>query len=357
MKYYVLHILIFYSVTLFSQDIHFSQFNENAALVNPAMTGVANPLKASVCYKDQWRSITVPYRTFGVSFETRLNNSSWQQVDKFRTMTFKERSVGRLAWGLSVYGDKAGSGNLGSTLANFSLATFVPTGKKSFLSLGLQTRFVQRRVDNGNLVFPSQYSGSGYDPGLPQREKISTPNYNYVSFAAGCLWSYGQEEKRIATNSQVKAKVGFSFYNIAQPHESFYPYKQTSTLKYVAHGDLLFAPANFNFAFVPSFIFQLHGSSSEFVSGLSIKYNINHNSKYTGYLKRSFLDYGVYYRNKDAIIFMAAFEKEEQYAIILSYDVNTSQLVGVSTSRGGFELTLRYTPPKAFLYQKKAPAQ
>jgi hypothetical protein len=46
-------------------------------------------------------------------------------------------------------------------------------------------------------------------------------------------------------------------------------------------------------------------------------------------------------------------EWQEQFAMGLSYDVNVSKLAGTSSARGGFEITLRYTKPKPFLYQKK----
>ena len=44
----------------FSQDLHFSQYTENPSLVNPALTGSQYVMRASVIYKDQWRSVTVP---------------------------------------------------------------------------------------------------------------------------------------------------------------------------------------------------------------------------------------------------------------------------------------------------------
>lgn len=348
-----IHLFVFQSVICLAQDIHFSQFNENPSMVNPALTGVANPMRASLTYKDQWRSVSSPYKSFGISFETRFNSDGWQQVDKFRSMTFKERSVGRLAWGLSVYGDQAGTGNLGSTLGNFSLATFVPTSKKSFISVGLQASLIQRRIENGNLIFPSQFSGRGYDPNLPQNEKFSAQNYNYFGFAGGFLWSYGQEEKRIATNSMTKGKFGFSFYHLSLPHEGFFASKQTAFIKYVVHGDLLYAPANFNSSFIPSFIFQMQGSSMELIVGTLVKYYFHENSKYTGISKRSSIGYGVYYRNMDAFIIAFNYENQEQYTIGLSYDVNTSRLTSASYGRGGFEISLKYTPPKAYLYQKK----
>ena len=45
----------FTSEILHAQDFHFSQYNENPALVNPALTGATSALRASLVYKDQWR--------------------------------------------------------------------------------------------------------------------------------------------------------------------------------------------------------------------------------------------------------------------------------------------------------------
>jgi hypothetical protein len=123
--------------------------------------------------------------------------------------------------------------------------------------------------------------------------------------------------------------------------------------KYIVHGDLYYAPANFNTAILPSFLVQKQGTAIEFISGAAIKYYLFDNSKYTGHVKRSSLAAGLYYRNSDAMIVTLTLEKEEQYALGMSYDFNTSRLVTGTTGRGAIELTLRYTPPKAFLYQKK----
>lgn len=352
---YSLLFFILQSIAGLSQDLHFSQFNENHALINPALTGATDPFRASLSYKDQWRSVTSPYKTFGMSFETRFNSSSWKAVDKFRSMTFKERSISRLAWGLSVYTDKAGTGNLSSTLANFSLATFVPINKKNFISLGVQASYIQRRADNKELLFPTQYNGYSYDPNLPQNERFSSLNYYYFGYSGGCSWAYGQDHKRVAGNGQLKGNLGVSFYHIAVPHQSFFTDKQSMQVKYVAHGDLLYAPAGYSHGIAPSFIFQKQGPAMELIFGAMLRYYVADNSIYTGNVKRTSFGYGAYYRTGDALIFAINFEMQEQYLIGLSYDANVSRLTKVSNVRGGFELTLRYTPPKAFLYQKKTP--
>jgi hypothetical protein len=46
------------------------------------------------------------------------------------------------------------------------------------------------------------------------------------------------------------------------------------------------------------------------------------------------------------------YEREEKFAVGLSYDVNVSSLVNTSKGRGGLELMMRYTPPaKTHLYK------
>src|ERR1043165_5349552 len=79
------------------QDIHFSQFYENASLRNPALTGIfSGDYKAGVNYRTQWSSVSVPFQTVLASAETRLGLSSGEANDY-------------LSFGLTTTYDKAGS--------------------------------------------------------------------------------------------------------------------------------------------------------------------------------------------------------------------------------------------------------
>src|SRR3954470_10607656 len=56
-----------------AQDIHFSQFYENAILRNPALTGIfSGDYKAGVNYRTQWGSIANPFQTIMASAESRI---------------------------------------------------------------------------------------------------------------------------------------------------------------------------------------------------------------------------------------------------------------------------------------------
>ncbi len=56
-----------------AQDIHFTQIYMSPLTLNPAMAGAIFKKQALINYKDQWSSITTPYKTFAASYDMRLN--------------------------------------------------------------------------------------------------------------------------------------------------------------------------------------------------------------------------------------------------------------------------------------------
>ena len=53
-----------------AQDYTFSQFYEQPLLRNPALAGLfTGDLRVSMSYRDQWGSVTVPFRTTSLSIE------------------------------------------------------------------------------------------------------------------------------------------------------------------------------------------------------------------------------------------------------------------------------------------------
>ncbi len=358
MKYLFILPLLLFLLPLFSvaQDIHFSQFNENSSLVNPALTGQAFAIRASAIYKDQWRSVTVPYQTFGAAYEMRFNASNWDKVDEHMTETFK-KTFSRMAAGLSFYNDKAGDGKMGISQTNLSLASFVPLSKSSTLSLGLQGSIVQRKIDYSKLIWPDQYTASGYNTSLDPGESFAAGNFIYPDFATGILWSYGYNETAISANNQFKVDLGFSMFHLNKPAQKYLASTSEKLYsKYVFHGKSLIGIKNSNFSLVPSFIFQMQGSSKELIVGTLFRYMFKEDSKYTGFEKSSYFSFGAFYRNKDALIATVLLEKG-QFALGFSYDVNTSGLTAASSSRGGFEVCLRFNTANPFLYQNKTDAK
>jgi type IX secretion system PorP/SprF family membrane protein len=337
----------------YSQDLHFSQYNENASLINPALIGVSSVFKASAVYKDQWRSATVPFKTYGISVESKFKPSDWSKVDG-QSMSFSKKSFSRLAGGLACYTDKAGDGKMASTKINLSLSSFVRVSKFSNLSVGVQGSFVQRKIDFSQLTFSNQFTGSGYDASMMNNEQMASQTFNYLVVSAGLNWSYASKENILISNDQTKANMGVSFFNINQPKQFYLASQNTKVmLKTVFHGDLLYNFHGTNIGIAPSYLVQLQGSSNEIVAGSFIKYYIKEDSKYTGIILRSSINFGAFYRYADALILAVNFDKRQKYSIGFSYDINISAFSKGTALRGGPEFTLRYNTANAFLYQKK----
>ena len=74
MKQLLTLIFIFIIIQLNAQDGHFSQFYASPMSLNPALTGLSNyKLKATAQYREQWRSVTVPYVSMQGGVEGRFN--------------------------------------------------------------------------------------------------------------------------------------------------------------------------------------------------------------------------------------------------------------------------------------------
>jgi len=358
MKKLIIIVTIFFisglSLKLTAQDFRFSQFNENSSNVNPALTGCASVLKATISYRDQWRSVTVPFRTYGVNIESRFKTSSWKPVAG-QGMRFTKENFNRFTGGLAIYSDNAGDGNLRTTQVNLSLATFVPLNNRSQLSLGLQGSLVQRSINFSNLLFSNQYNGTKYDVNLASGESAANASFIYPDLAAGINWNYATENRLAVLNREKKANVGFAVYHLTKPKQSYLVTNSPKiSFRYVLHGDFLFDIPRTNIGLVPSYLIQLQGTSYEAVVGTFVKYYMKENSKYTGIIQRTSVSFGAFCRYKDAIIIAIGYDRKQQFGIGISYDINISGLTNASKLSGGPEITLRFNSRNAFLYQKKS---
>jgi type IX secretion system PorP/SprF family membrane protein len=338
--------------TTSAQDIHFSQYDETPALINPALTGSQYVMRAAVLYKRQWESVTVPYKTLGASFEMKFKASNWEKQDPFKTKTFK-KSFSRLAGGLSFFNDVAGDGNMGMNQVNLSLASFIKTGKLSALSVGLQGSIVQKSVNYSAFIFSNQYNGSTYDPTIPNNEMYGSQSFVYPDFAGGIYWRHDKPEETMGENNFFRADVGAAVFHISAPKQKFLlDTDERLFRKLVVHSKFLIGVPMTNLGFAPSVMFQFQGPQKEIVFGLLAKYYLKDDSRYTGFIRKSSIGIGASYRYKDALIPTVLLEMG-QYAIGFSYDLNLSGLTKVSTMRGGPEIMIRFNSANPFIFQRK----
>ncbi|MBP9082336.1 MAG: PorP/SprF family type IX secretion system membrane protein [Bacteroidia bacterium] len=300
-----------------AQDIHFSQFQSSPLNLNPALTGFYNgDYRFIANHRRQWKSVTVPYRTFSGSFDMPVN--------------FFPESKQRYSLGLLINNDRAGDSELGLTQVGISAGAIRALGRDSihFLSGGIQFSYVRRSINYSDLTFDEQFTGDGFDPNTGNSENFSGDNQGYFDFGAGLTYL-------IRVNDRFKAGAGISLQHINRPNDSFFDEgaKMFPRLQTDLKADFAIAT---RFDLIPALIFMNQGSFREITGGTSVRFRLSElpGRNYALYL-------GSWLRAKDAFIASAGFDYNN-LNVGVSYDFNTSDLDRASNGKGGYELSLIY---------------
>lgn len=322
------------------QDVHFSQFYNIPLVVNPAMTGAFNgDQRVALNYKDQWKNIGSPYRTFALSFDMGLMKKKWKS--------------GSLGAGLLAYKDVAGSAKFATTQVSGSVSSFISLGENHKVSAGLQGGLQQRSLSADGQTWDSQYDPSkpdGYDPSLASSETITAfSNVYFGDFTGGLQWTYSMGDATLSSNDKKSFNAGVAFHHINRPSSEFYEGASLDKMysRLSAHAGAFIGIRNFHIAIIPSMLFSKQGPAQEINFGTMIRYTIKEESKFTGIFKETAVAVGGYARARDAFIPAVQIEYAN-YAMGISYDVNTSALRTATKGSGGFEISLRYINPNPF---------
>ncbi len=325
------------SLSLNAQDIHFSQFYANPLQQNPAMAGAVYGMEASIIYKDQWRAIGSPYKTFAASYDVRFEQ--------------KRNQSGYLAGGINLFSDHAGDSKMGQTNASASLAYLVRLNKYSRFGGGLQLGYLQRKVEYNGLSWGSQFDGLNYDPSLPNGETNFGPtSVGKFDMGMGLSWVYNNTggDIRVTDNHDLNFSAGVSLLHVNRPNIAFNSTEDKLPMRFVAHANGVISFQQTKMALVPGFLYQRQGKQQELYIGTLFRYLITQDSKYTGLKNASALYWGMYVRAKDAVTAKLIYEYAG-WGIGLSYDINTSSLKAGTYARGGLEIAIRYTAGNPFI--------
>lgn len=337
-----------FSASIFNsnaQDIHFSQFYNIPLVVNPAMTGAFNgDQRVALNYKDQWKNVGSPYKTFALSYDMGLLKRKWNK--------------GYLGAGLLVYKDVAGTTKLSTLQASISVSSFVRLGENHSISAGLQGGLQQKSMTVEGQSWDSQYDPSKpdyYDPGKATNENIAGfSNVNFGDLSGGLQWTFSSSDATLSSNDRKSVNAGIAFHHFNTPSQQFYDPSQVKNVKpdelhsrIAAHAGAFIGIKNFHLGIVPSVLYMKQGTAQEINFGTMIRYTIKEESKYTGVFKETAVSLGGYFRAKDAFIPSLQIEYAS-WAMGITYDVNTSLLRTATSGKGGLELSLRFINPNPF---------
>lgn len=294
-----------------AQDVHFSQQFDNDIYLNPAQSGLGKKANRLVLqYRDQWRSVPVPYSSAFISYDRKINAGEHQL----------------LGAGLQLLYDRAGDGHLSTIKVSVS-----PSYTRFFkedrigLSVGFQIGMLHRFIDSDGLVFESQYDGVGVNN--PSGEALSgTATAPDLGFGVHLSSKIGDKNHVIST--------GFSMYNFHQPNLSF------------IENAIDNRPSRYNvYASSEVFVGQ-NGWSINPVLEFQRQDNVN-NILPIIYAKKYLKDkpmafsFGGGYRVNDAAKMYFAYEVKD-FKIGVNYDLNTSKFNDATNSIGAGEILLKY---------------
>lgn len=317
-----------------AQDIHFSQFYMMPLQQNPSMAGAIHPVEANIVFKDQWKAIASPYRTFAMGYHMRFGK--------------KRRAKGYLAAGVNFFSDKAGDANLGTGKGGLSLAYHIKADEYNRIGAGIYGGYFQRKIDFSNLTWASQYDGTSINPSL-QPGATGAASFTNFDVGAGLNWTYNNTggDFKVTGNNDLNFNVGVGVFHLNRPQYSFLGNSEKLPMRFSVHGNGVISIPETKWAFVPGFMYNRQGPAQEIYVGSLMRYLLSQNSKFTGFKQGAALYTGLYWRTRDAIAAKLILEYAG-WAFGISYDINVSSLQTASQFRGGIELSLRFVAPNPF---------
>ncbi len=300
--------------SMHAQDIHFSQFFNVPGNYNPADAGrFDGDYRVSSVYRSQWRSVSVPFQTFGLG------------ADANKLIT--GRPIGT---GLAFYRDQAGDGKFTTTQVNLSGSYLLPFLNDSTqnISLGLQLGITNKSIDLTALEWGNQFDGVIFNPSLNSNEFFQTERNTVFDFHIGAR-HYKQ------FSNKFKLASGLSLYNLTFQDQSFFgervPLFTRTNVNVQANYQY-----NERILVKPAFNLSAQGKFSEVILGAAAQYDLTEPKG----VKQA-VGGGLFYRSGDAgyVYFELLYD---HWQAGVSYDFNFSDLRVASNGRGGIEFTLIY---------------
>jgi type IX secretion system PorP/SprF family membrane protein len=308
-------LVLFVSVKSSAQtDPHFTQNYTYPMYINPAMVGSSDgDYRVSAIYRSQWGAVGNPYRTGGISFDTRTNNN--------------------LALGINLMNQSAGDAgfNYFNTYASIAYTgvKFGPDNNHRVV-FAMQAGLINRSVDRSKFKWGEQWNPiTGYNAGNPSSETFAATSATTLEMGTGAMFYYASPNKKFNVFG------GLSFFHINKPSDPIISSQSvelnTIPMRFTIHGGLSINVLE-GTSIVPHILYNQQGNARETILGVYARRVINEETD---------VMLGAYYRYKDAIAPYFGVDYKN-FLVGLSYDVNTSKLGAMTRNVNSFELSFSY---------------
>lgn len=303
----------------FAQDINFSQFYDMPILRNPSLAGLFDgDIRFTSGCRNQWQSVTVPYRTIALGGE-------FKKMVSYQSGDF-------VTFGIQLTSDVAGDSKFSRTqaLPFLNYHKSLSSDKSKFLSAAFMGGPVMQRFDPTKLQFDDQYMGGTFSATNPTHQTFANTGLTYWDPTAGL--SYSSE-----SGDNTDFYVGVAMFHFTRPKVSFQKNNDFRlNPKYVINAGLTTMTSDVNRMTFYVDLFK-QGGAAQGQGGVMMM----HDLVQTDDDRKISISGGMFYRLNDALIPVVKLDYYKM-SIGATYDINISKLVPASQYRGGLELTLSY---------------
>ena len=294
MRTFIYLLCFVFVFNLKAQDVHFSQFSVSTMGLNTSLVGNQSvDFKASFQKRTQWASVAKPFSSIAANFDAKD--------------VLKRTSVG-----FQFLNDVAGDANFTTSQFNAAISKSFPIDRDKEISAGILLGLAQRKVDFSKLLFE-------------EAEQLQNPSFTFFDVGIGGNYSN-------IVNEDFSFISGFSVFHINKPQQTLIEDDDVRLEEKYNTYFLSFYRLNNTIILNSSLLYSRQGKSAELLVGSGFKYNLQNNTNLITQL---------FYRWNDAVIPAFGINYNSISAVV-SYDVNTSDLIAASDYKGGFEFSIIY---------------
>lgn len=332
--------ILFSSLGILAQDVHFSQLSQSPLLINPANAGFFDGYaRAILNYRTQWSAADAQYQTIMASFDANAG--------------IKRSRSAFIGLGGYIYQDKAANGTWSTLNANLIGNAVVNVGKVSRLSGAIGAGVGQTSTNFSKLLYGNQYDGTQFNTALPNYESFNARNFTWFDLTSGINFEINKINEDFTHNNRFSLRLGVAGYHLNQPRLIF----STNSTQVIDRRMVYSAQARFDIkesalSILPSVIYMTQGTFQQANFGTFIRYRFKDETKTTGLKSETALHIGCYYRYKDAVIpqFMLEYKS---FMFGFSYDQTVSRFRLANRGLGAFEVSISWTNLRNGLFKQR----
>jgi type IX secretion system PorP/SprF family membrane protein len=313
--FYISLFFCLWSLQVFSQDVHLTQYYTSHLSLNPAYTGnYDGDLRATLNSRTQWAELSKSIKTNMFSVEKKILNHN-----------------NEIGLGMIFINDFLSAYYLQTNKVLVS-ASYQKKIHKHIFRVGIQGGPVFRSLNMGNQTLPDQwnYNAGIFDMSIPTGESVNQNSWTYADINAGISWARMYKD--------LKLSAGYGLFHLNHPKELLSIHKDGMPYRHVLNTSATYYASSI-WWFTPSVLYMNSSKATDIIfitnAHRAIKKNIS-------------VMLGGGYRgstvNSDAVMLITGLNFN-RLMFGISRDFTISSLPKNTAFKSAWEISLIYTTP------------